>query len=127
VLDHLGFGRLAVLLVLGLVVFGPERLPELAGQAGRAIRQIKRALSGMTAEIREAAGPELAGLDLASLHPRRLLADLTAEAPESVAGPTLVPPTVSAPLSAPGSISVDDSLTAHLALNEHLSPHAAGA
>lgn len=98
-IDHLGIGRLFVLLVVALVVFGPDRLPEVAAQAGRALRHIKELVSSMGSEVRASVGPELAGLDLASLHPRTfltgLMADETPSATAEVA--TSAAPAVEAP------------------------------
>ena len=68
--DHLGWGEIAVLLVLALFVFGPDRLPGLAADAGRSLRQLRTYLKGMTADLKTELGPELGDVDLASLHPR---------------------------------------------------------
>ncbi|MDP9183968.1 MAG: twin-arginine translocase TatA/TatE family subunit [Actinomycetota bacterium] len=80
-IDHLGLGRLFVLGVVSLLVFGPERLPELASQAGKGLRSLRRTLTGMSAELREAAGPELS--DLSALDPRAMLRDALSEPPLS--------------------------------------------
>jgi sec-independent protein translocase protein TatB len=90
VIDHLGIGRMAVLLVVALLVFGPERLPGIAAQAGRGLRQLRGTLDGLAAEIKGSVGPELADLDLTSLHPRTLFASLMAEDEPTAAG-TLEP------------------------------------
>ena len=37
----IGLGEILVLAVVGLLVFGPDRLPKAAADAGRWIRQIK--------------------------------------------------------------------------------------
>jgi Sec-independent protein translocase protein TatA len=39
---------MAVLLVLALFVFGPERLPGMAADAGRTLRRARGYLKGMT-------------------------------------------------------------------------------
>lgn len=75
-IDHLGLGRLAVLMVAALVVFGPERLPELAAQLGRGLRQFRGMLDNMSAEVKASIGPELSDLDLQSLHPKTFIASL---------------------------------------------------
>jgi sec-independent protein translocase protein TatB len=69
----LGWPETAVLLLLGLFLFGPERLPGMAADAGRALRQIRRYLKDMSADLREELGPELADLDLRSMHPREFV------------------------------------------------------
>lgn len=43
--------ELLLILALGLVVFGPDKLPELARQAGRALGEIRRVSSEATAEL----------------------------------------------------------------------------
>ena len=68
--DHLGWGEISVLLVLGLFVFGPERLPGMAAEAGRALRKLRTYAKGMTDDLKTELGPEIGDLDLKSLHPR---------------------------------------------------------
>lgn len=69
-LDQVGWGELAVLLLIGLFVFGPERLPGLAADAGRALRKARVYLKSMTEDLKGELGPEVGDLDLASLNPR---------------------------------------------------------
>ena len=71
--DHLGWAELAVLAVLALFVFGPERLPKVAADAGRLLRQLRSMATGITDDIKAELGPEVAELDLASLHPKRFV------------------------------------------------------
>lgn len=69
----LSFWKLLVLGVIALVVFGPERLPAMAAQAGRALRELRRMAEGAKSELQENLGPEfshLSQLDLADLNPR---------------------------------------------------------
>ena len=69
-MDQVGWGELAVLMVIALFVFGPERLPSLAADAGRALRRIRLYVKSMSADLKTELGPEVGDLDLASLHPR---------------------------------------------------------
>jgi Tat protein translocase TatB subunit len=46
-----GYQEMFVILVIALVVFGPQRLPELAGQAGRWMREFKKMTAGLTGEF----------------------------------------------------------------------------
>nr|MBA3415485.1 twin-arginine translocase TatA/TatE family subunit [Chloroflexia bacterium] len=39
-----------IIAVVALVIFGPQRLPELAGQAGRWIREFRKMTSDLTGE-----------------------------------------------------------------------------
>ena len=72
-LGGLGWPEMAVILLLGLFVFGPERLPGIAADAGRTLRKVRTYLKGMTEELKEELGPEVADLDLRSLHPREFV------------------------------------------------------
>ena len=68
--DNVGVGELAVLLMLGLFVFGPDRLPGMAAEAGKALRKVRLYVKGMTDDLKSELGPELGDVDLASLNPR---------------------------------------------------------
>jgi len=70
VFNQVGWAELTVLLLLALFVFGPERLPGLAAEAGKGLRTVRRYLRGMTDDLKTELGPELGDLDLASLHPK---------------------------------------------------------
>ena len=72
-LGGLGWPEAAVLLLLGLFVFGPERLPGIAADAGRTLRRLRTYLKGMSDELKSELGPEVADLDLRSLHPREFV------------------------------------------------------
>ena len=103
--DNIGMGELVVLLVLGLFVFGPERLPKAAADAGRALRGLRRQLKGMTEDLRTELGPEMQNVDLASLHPRtfvqkHLLSDDEDELDPVPAGAGRVRPRGGVPLAA---------------------------
>jgi sec-independent protein translocase protein TatB len=71
--SNLGLPEILVLLIVGMLVFGPERLPKAAADAGRFIRQLRQMARGATAQLKTELGPEFADLDIASLHPRRLI------------------------------------------------------
>jgi sec-independent protein translocase protein TatB len=53
----LSLTKIAVLLVLAIVIFGPDQLPKVAAQAGRTLRELRRLADG-------------ARLDIADLNPR---------------------------------------------------------
>lgn len=69
-LDHLGWGEMLVIIVVALFVFGPERLPQVAGDAARMLRKLRELAQGATADLKSELGPEMADLDLTSLHPK---------------------------------------------------------
>jgi Tat protein translocase TatB subunit len=49
----IGLPELVVILVLTLIVVGPQRLPEVAAQIGKTIREFRRYTSGVTKELLE--------------------------------------------------------------------------
>jgi sec-independent protein translocase protein TatB len=55
---NVGWGEILVLIVVGLVVLGPERLPGAIRWTSSALRQARDYLSGMTTQLREDMGPE---------------------------------------------------------------------
>lgn len=66
-----GLTELAVIVVVALLVFGPDRLPEFARQAGRMVRQVRKFSEAARDDIRAELGPEYADFDLRDLDPRR--------------------------------------------------------
>jgi len=47
----IGAGELFLILVLALVVIGPERLPEVAGQIGRTVAELRHQANQLTSEF----------------------------------------------------------------------------
>ena len=68
--SQVGWGEIGVILLLALFVVGPDRLPGLAADAGKGLRQLRIWLKGMTDDLKTELGPELGDVDLASLHPK---------------------------------------------------------
>lgn len=68
-----GLGEALLLLVLALVIFGPDQLPKVASQAGRALRQLRTMANSAKDDLREGLGPEFADFDPADLSPRRFV------------------------------------------------------
>ena len=66
----IGLPELLLIIVVALVVFGPNKLPELAKAFGRAMREFKKA----TEEVKESFDAETAGLKaLKNIHPQENL------------------------------------------------------
>ncbi|BBZ03245.1 sec-independent protein translocase protein TatB [Mycolicibacterium chitae] len=55
---NVGWAEMLVLVVIGLVVLGPERLPGAIRWTGTALRQARDYVSGATSQLREDFGPE---------------------------------------------------------------------
>jgi len=68
-----GLPELMVILVVGVIVFGPDRLPEFARQAGRFVRQVRNLAQSAQTQLRDELGPEYADLRLADLDPRQAI------------------------------------------------------
>ena len=69
----LSFTKLLVLAVLALVIFGPDQLPKIAAQAGRALRDLRRLADMAKADLKEGLGPEFADFDINDLDPRNFV------------------------------------------------------
>lgn len=85
---NVGGGEIIVVLLLALIVLGPDKLPEAARKAGKFLHEFRRMTSGFQEEVRNA-------MDLGSLSvtPKDNALDRTEP------GPRLAPKTPSAPLS----------------------------
>ncbi|MDH2415140.1 sec-independent translocase [Nocardioides sp. CER19] len=66
----IGLPELAVIVIVAIFVFGPERLPDFARQAGRFIRRAKQFADGARDQLRDELGPEYSDLELRDLDPR---------------------------------------------------------
>ena len=66
----LSLTKIAVLLVLAIVIFGPDQLPKVAAQAARTLRDLRRLADGARRDLTEGLGPELGDFDIADLNPR---------------------------------------------------------
>jgi sec-independent protein translocase protein TatB len=69
----LSLTKLLVLAVLALIIFGPDQLPRIAGQAGRALRDLRRIAESAKADLQEGLGPEFSDFDITDLHPKNFV------------------------------------------------------
>ncbi len=72
----IGWPELLVIMAIGLIVVGPERLPKYAEDAGRLLRQLRRLAEDASVDLKSELGPEMADLnlsDLRDMHPRRMV------------------------------------------------------
>ena len=97
----LSLTKLLVLAVIAVVIFGPDQLPRVAAQAGRALRDLRRMAEGARNDLREGLGPEFADFDIADLHPKNFVrkhllegmdGDEAAESPNGVVSQDLLQP-----------------------------------
>jgi sec-independent protein translocase protein TatB len=69
----LSIPKLLVLAVIALVIFGPNELPTIASQAGRALRDLRKSAESAKKDLREGLGPEFAGFEIEDLNPKRFV------------------------------------------------------
>ena len=55
---NIGWGEFLILIVAGLVILGPERLPSAAAWLGRTVRQVRDYANGAREQLRSELGPE---------------------------------------------------------------------
>lgn len=56
--ESVGWAEILVLVVAGLFILGPERLPEAASWIGRNVRKVRDFASGARQQLRDEMGPE---------------------------------------------------------------------
>lgn len=66
----LSIPKILILGVLSLMIFGPEQLPKLAAQAGRALRDLRRLADNAKADLTDGLGPEFRDFDFTDLNPK---------------------------------------------------------
>lgn len=60
-----------VIILVAVIVVGPQRLPEYTRKLTQLVRQLRAFLDNARSQIAEEVGPEMADLDLSSLDPRQ--------------------------------------------------------
>jgi len=68
-----GVGEVAGLVVLALILVGPERMPRVAGDLAKMIRKVRALTNTATAEIRENLGPGFEDLTASDLNPKTFI------------------------------------------------------
>lgn len=88
--NNLGWAEIAVLAVVAMLVFGPERLPKVAADAGRLVRELRKMARGVSTDLKNEMGLDID--ELRRLDPRRFFdeADDAADRPKTAA-PLLAP------------------------------------
>jgi sec-independent protein translocase protein TatB len=68
-----GFGEMIGLVVLALILVGPERMPRVAGDLAKMIKKVRSLTNSATAEIRDNLGPGFEDLKPADLNPKTFI------------------------------------------------------
>jgi sec-independent protein translocase protein TatB len=72
---NIGPLEFVVLAAVALIVFGPERLPQLTKDAARMIKTLRDLAQGARTQLTDELGPGFADFDLAKLNPRTAIRD----------------------------------------------------
>lgn len=80
----IGLPEAMVIALVAVVVFGPDRLPELARQAARFVRQARNLAQNAQTQLRDELGPEYSDLRLADLDPRQAIRKHILEAMDDI-------------------------------------------
>ncbi len=94
------FVEIGLLIVLAVVIFGPDKLPELARKAARVLNHLRMIGNDARSQLRRELGPEFDDLRLSDLNPKNFVSrhllsgeeveDLRQLREEAVAAGTLV-------------------------------------
>ena len=63
--------ELIVLVIVGILVLGPERLPEYAGKLANMVRQVRNLASNAKTQLKDQMGPEFEDVDWRQFDPRQ--------------------------------------------------------
>lgn len=66
----IGAPEFLLLVVIAIVLFGPEKLPEFARKAARVIRYLRTVAGNAQTQLGRELGPEFQNLDMRDLNPR---------------------------------------------------------
>ena len=88
----LGAGEILGLVVLGMILVGPDRLPRLASDAAKLVKRLRKIANTATNELRENLGPGFEDLQPADLNPKAFIKkqinDVLAEEDDSASNNT---------------------------------------
>lgn len=69
----MGWPEIMVIMVLAMLVFGPDKLPDLARQAGRFVRTVKQMADNAKEDLGREIGKDLSDFNLRDLDPREVV------------------------------------------------------
>lgn len=81
----IGEGELAIIVVFGFLLFGPDKLPQMGRTIGRAIRQFRETQEKMTAVVQSEIIDPVSEAASAPVKPKKAAADDDSDADEDVA------------------------------------------
>jgi sec-independent protein translocase protein TatB len=84
----LSMTKLVVLGIVAMVVFGPDKLPQLARDAGRMLRQFREIANQARADLKSELGDTVGDFDFADLNPKTFVRKHLLDDPVPDAGVT---------------------------------------
>jgi sec-independent protein translocase protein TatB len=70
VFGSLGWPEMLTLLVVALLIFGPDKLPSVVKDAAQTLRTVRNMAKDARSQLKTELGPEFSDFDLDSLNPR---------------------------------------------------------
>ncbi len=71
---NIGAPELIFLALLGIVMFGPEKLPQIARKAGRVVKYLSAIANDAKGQLRAELGPEWDDISISDLNPKTFIA-----------------------------------------------------
>lgn len=89
----MGWAEILVIGVVGMLVFGPDKLPGMARQAGQFVRTVKQMADNAKNDLGREMGQDFSDVDLRSLDPREIVRRnlLDSPGPTQTSGPAQTP------------------------------------
>jgi sec-independent protein translocase protein TatB len=69
----MGWSEMILIGIVGVLVFGPDKLPEFARQSARLVRTVRRMAQDAKDDLGREFGHDLSGLELRDLDPREVV------------------------------------------------------
>jgi sec-independent protein translocase protein TatB len=69
----MGWAEIFLIGIVGVLVFGPDKLPDFARQAARMARTVRKMAQDAKDDLGRELGHDLSGLELRSLNPREVV------------------------------------------------------
>lgn len=69
----MGWPEIIMIGMVGVLVFGPDKLPDIARQAGKFIRTVRRMAENAKDDLGREIGQDFSGLQLRDLDPREVV------------------------------------------------------
>lgn len=105
----MGWSEIILIGIVGVLVFGPDKLPEFARQSARMIRTVRRMAQDAKNDLGRELGHDLSGLELRDLDPREVVRRTFLDDGDSPAAS--LPPTAPEPLRAGDRPPMDPDAT----------------